>query len=326
MPLVIGVDEAGYGPRIGPLVVALSAWQVPSTCEVLDPPALDKLLEPVVCRVGRSAAGAPAIYVDDSKKIYHSPRDFPRLETSAVTLLSLAGWTGSDLGELLTFFDQSLDPRWRSLPWLRDECVVVPHSITRQNLAETVGAVSRHLKTSGVDLLACQGAIIFELVFNERIRQLGNKATLVAEVVVELLARLFRHLGADACVFVDRQGGRVYYAPVLKRLAAQLPRAAFEIVHESAERSSYRIVTSSHVWRVTFCRRGEQFLPVAAASIVAKYLRELVLWCFNTFWKCQLPGLRPTAGYPADAKRFKAEIASCQKALGIPDDWLWRMK
>ena len=28
--IVIGVDEAGYGPNIGPLIVAATAWRVPA--------------------------------------------------------------------------------------------------------------------------------------------------------------------------------------------------------------------------------------------------------------------------------------------------------
>ena len=30
MGLIIGVDEAGYGPNLGPLAVCATAWRIPS--------------------------------------------------------------------------------------------------------------------------------------------------------------------------------------------------------------------------------------------------------------------------------------------------------
>lgn len=44
----------------------------------------------------------------------------------------------------------------------------------------------------------------------------------------------------------------------------------------------------------------------------------------NDFWISHQPGLKPTAGYPVDAKRFKAEIAEIQRRLTIEDGLLWR--
>ncbi|MFT7631390.1 MAG: hypothetical protein ACI87E_002428, partial [Mariniblastus sp.] len=46
----------------------------------------------------------------------------------------------------------------------------------------------------------------------------------------------------------------------------------------------------------------------------------------NEFWIEQIPGLKPTKGYPVDAKRFKAEIAKVQAKLGITDEAVWRKK
>ena len=43
MTLVIGTDEAGYGPNLGPLVVAASAWHVAST-----PDCTESVLEDAV--------------------------------------------------------------------------------------------------------------------------------------------------------------------------------------------------------------------------------------------------------------------------------------
>jgi hypothetical protein len=47
---------------------------------------------------------------------------------------------------------------------------------------------------------------------------------------------------------------------------------------------------------------------------------------FNRFWTDRQPGLKPTAGYPNDAVRFKADIAALQKQLGITDEILWRSR
>jgi hypothetical protein len=70
----------------------------------------------------------------------------------------------------------------------------------------------------------------------------------------------------------------------------------------------------------------EEFLPTALASMTAKYHRELAMRAFNDFWLARVPGLRPTAGYPGDSRRFKREIAGVQRALGIEDRVLWRSR
>ena len=73
-----------------------------------------------------------------------------------------------------------------------------------------------------------------------------------------------------------------------------------------------------------FRPRAEAHVPAALASMASKYLRELAMRAFNEFWRRRVEGLHPTAGYPQDAKRFKADIAAAQTALGIDDDLLWR--
>ncbi|MFM9068571.1 MAG: hypothetical protein ACKOUR_14755, partial [Planctomycetota bacterium] len=62
------------------------------------------------------------------------------------------------------------------------------------------------------------------------------------------------------------------------------------------------------------------------ASMVAKYLREVCMKQFNTFWQSHCPGLAPTAGYPVDARRFWSETAALRQQLGIPDHILWRQQ
>jgi len=58
--------------------------------------------------------------------------------------------------------------------------------------------------------------------------------------------------------------------------------------------------------------------------MVSKYLREVFMMLWNQYWQIKIPGIKPTKGYPLDAKRFKADIAKVQKELGIDDHSIWR--
>jgi hypothetical protein len=95
-------------------------------------------------------------------------------------------------------------------------------------------------------------------------------------------------------------------------------------VCEGAAESRYRWGATDSRVEVAFRVKGEGFLPTALASMTAKYLRELAMRAFNEFWCARVPNLRPTAGYPTDAPRFKREIAALQRELGIDDHVLWR--
>ncbi len=77
-------------------------------------------------------------------------------------------------------------------------------------------------------------------------------------------------------------------------------------------------------FEVRFAAGGEAFLPAALASMASKYLRELAMRALNDYWGGHVERLRPTAGYPVDARRFKAQIAERQAQLGIADRVLWR--
>ena len=91
-------------------------------------------------------------------------------------------------------------------------------------------------------------------------------------------------------------------------------------------RSVYRFGPPERRVEIAFQAKGESHLPTALASMASKYLRELAMHAFNDFWRGHVADLRPTAGYPLDARRFKADIAAAQQALGIEDRILWRTK
>ena len=74
MPWVVGIDEAGYGPNLGPLVQAAVALRLPD-----DDPAGWETLKPWVRRCHEKDDGR--LLVDDSKKVHAGPNGFAKLET-----------------------------------------------------------------------------------------------------------------------------------------------------------------------------------------------------------------------------------------------------
>jgi hypothetical protein len=121
----------------------------------------------------------------------------------------------------------------------------------------------------------------------------------------------------------DKHGGRNGYLPVLQTV---FPEYLVEVVRESRAVSIYRWGPRDRRIEFRFSVKGESFLPTALASMFAKYLRELAMRAFNAFWQAQSVGLKPTAGYPVDAKRFFADIASKVRELDIDSDLLWRCR
>jgi ribonuclease HII len=79
--------------------------------------------------------------------------------------------------------------------------------------------------------------------------------------------------------------------------------------------------------RVTFRPRADaDHFAVALASMLSKYVRERLMAEFNRFWLERVPGLKPTAGYPADAARFWQAIRPAAAQLGLPDAAVWRAR
>ena len=122
---------------------------------------------------------------------------------------------------------------------------------------------------------------------------------------------------------LDKHGGRNRYGAILQH---HFPDSWIETIDEGRSASRYRWTHGDAPIEATFRVGGEELLPAALASMTAKYHREVAMRAFNAFWTARLPDLRPTAGYPGDAHRFRADIATLQQELGIEDRVLWRCR
>jgi hypothetical protein len=124
-------------------------------------------------------------------------------------------------------------------------------------------------------------------------------------------------------VLCDKHGGRNKYAGLLQEVAGT---GLVQVVTESRAESRYCFGPPSRRVDIRFSAGGEQFLPAALASMMSKYLRELAMMALNRYWCGVVGGLKPTAGYPTDAKRWLADVDTAKKKLQIDNRLLWRCR
>lgn len=320
MPLVVvGIDEAGLGPLLGPLCVGLSAFRVEEWAEGEPRPDLWKLLSRGVCKETRDAAGRVAVADSKALKLANSAKRHPLTHLERGVLAFAAGLTDVEIDSDESLFEL-LGAELDDQPWYRaaaDSRIALPiaGSAALQGIAANL--VSGAMSDAGVGLLAMRCRVVAEREFNAIVDRTGNKADVslaaLADHLSTALALAREHPDAAIRVVCDKLGGRDSYAPVLEKM---LPGWHCQIVEQGAERSRYDLtpprpeLLPSGVLRISFQPEAEDaHLPVALASMIAKIVRELAMHRFNTFWQNKLPELKPTAGYRLDARRWLGDAA-----------------
>ena len=316
MGLVIGTDEAGYGPNLGPLVITATAWRVPG-----DPRDFDvwSALEEVVTNEPRRSSGR--LHVADSKQVYSPSKGLRELERSVLTLLSLAGTvpecfrtlcrqvTGVDASDLLNVE-----------PWFVDANQMLPVSCAAADMPGLATGLQDTCADVGIQLEAVRSEIVLTERFNRLTAKYDSKGAALSRLTLGLVRSVWDPDSTERVLIIsDKHGGRNRYDDLIDE---QLDGQMIFRVRESRQKSTYRIgKTDMH-----FQQGAERHFPAAVSSMVCKYVRELSMELFNRFWQHHIPDLRPTKGYPTDAKRFRADIAETQRKLGIPNNTLWRKR
>jgi hypothetical protein len=323
MTLLIGTDEAGYGPNLGPLVVAASAWRLPTADD-----AADRLTR-LATEIGR-ATGLGRPPWADSKQLFKPGGGLGAIERGVLAALASTGQASpvkpashripSDGAALSERLGIEIPVAITPPEWPRLTAMSIPVAASHESLAALDTAVATMLPRHGVQLVAIACRLLPPAAFNALLDSGLNKSDILSKTTLELAADL-RGLapGEPAVVWCDRHGGRKSYAALVGRhFAAPLVRTLVE----TAATSVYEIPAADV--RIEFTVGGEARVPVALSSMTAKYLRELAMDAFNAHWTALEPGLRPTAGYPLDARRWREEAAAVLARCGLPPDCLWR--
>lgn len=327
MPLILlGIDEAGYGPLLGPLSVGAAAFRIGGWKEGDSAPDLWKLLESAVCKEPRQAK--THIPVADSKKLklansVSTKHPLVHLERAVLTFLRNTTGAAADLPatdlSLFGCLGVSLEPR----PWYAGEPSPIPVGTAASALSIHSNQLCATLERASVEPLALWCRTVGETRFNTIVGETGSKAEATASVIGEYLRLGFeqwgdpaKNAGAELRIVCDRQGGRTSYAPMLARECRSGPEGAarwsagVKVLEESDRCCRYEVHSRERRMMVTFMPEAESaHLPVALASMIAKLVRELSMARFNRYWSARAKELRgielkPTAGYRQDAARW----------------------
>jgi len=298
MAVVVGIDEAGFGPLLGPLVVSSIAFELPSEAVDQD---LWQLLKRSVARQRKNLAGR--LLITDSKKAFKRSAGLEHLERTVLCCLQCLGLQPATLRDLLC--PNSLG-RLQQYPWYKD-AIDMSLSGSVSDRAISAAVLKDDLAAHKMRLLALKSTCLDVGRFNSLVETIRNKAGVLFCASAELIQQAFDAYGDQPLLIVlDRQGGRVRYRALLQRVFHNM---TLRILHESPQRSSYDLVLADRSMRVDFVvSADEQFLPVSLASMVSKYLRELMVSAINRYFAALLADLKPTAGYWKDGQRFLRDL------------------
>jgi len=334
MGILAGIDEAGYGPHLGPLVVAAAAFEF-DAAPLPDPDLWRALAPHVTKQPSRSAAG---VVICDSKVAYTSGGRLATLERTVLGFLAAAGRRPRTFAELLGAVavrpcaDGGLAAQ---APWETPESIALPLDASAGEIEEAAAHLARGLagiggRPAGLWASAASAARLNGLIDGRR-----NKAGALFALAADLLGEILRRgAGRPVHVTMDRHGGRRYYADLL---SGAFPMTAVETIEESPALSRYRLLyggpasgtAGGEAGTVTLTVRErceETSTATALASMAAKYVRELAMRQLNAYFQERVPGLRPTAGYGLDAWRFLDDTAAARAAAGVADAAILRSR
>ena len=294
-----GIDEAGYGPMLGPLCVASATFRVDMWNPGDHAPDLWEMLGQAVCQSKKDAKSKIAVGDSKQLKLSNSSKTKHPLYHLERGVLAFLGACGRDVPSVDSMLHEMVGAELDECDWYRGEGIELPLGIEREMLGIEVNSLKAAMSKAGVELLDLRVRVVGEREFNHLYTEHRSKAAATGRAVSDLMrsARQWEVEGVESRIVCDRQSGRLRYGGLLSQIFDDVA-----IEEESPRASRYRCDHRTGVLLTPGA--DDAYFPVAFASMAAKLVRELAMMRFNRYWESKMPELKPTAGYVQDARRW----------------------
>lgn len=298
MAILAGIDEAGLGPVLGPLVVTGTAFRVPD--DALDRSLWQTLRATCTSKPSRTDR---RLAIADSKKLYKPKGGLGPLERAALVMSAVRGDAPKTWRGLLDDIAPGATGQLDQYAWYCDEDLALPLGHDVGDVSTRATAIRRDCAAHGIEFLGASSEPLPEGHYNRLVSNTRNKAVVLLGLVMRVIDRILKASPDERVrVCVDRLGGRTHYR---ETLSLSLAGFDMQVLEESDTRSAYRLTRSSRTCEIEFLTGGEsRHFAIALASVYSKYVRELYMHAFNRYWCGRIDGLRRTAGYYTDAHRW----------------------
>lgn len=319
MAVLVGIDEAGFGPILGPLVVSSSTFSLPDNLLKSD---LWQILSKSVANRRKYLAGR--LLITDSKKAYNKSLGIKHLERTVLAVLKCHGKEPAALNELAEVLCPDCLERLSDYPWYNDTNTYTL-SPDAGDIKIASGVLSDDLASNGIELNELESCCLDVAYYNKMVAAVKNKASVLFTATSQLIQTACNNfIGENLHIVIDRQGGRVHYRQNLQRM---FPDMSLSIISESLSVSSYNLRNDRGAMRLHFVVGADrQYLPVSLASMVSKYLREVLIGCMNRYFTGFNPGIKPTAGYWQDGLRFIEDLKTNLPHISFSQNQLIRSR
>jgi ribonuclease HII len=278
-----------------------------------------ELLGKAVRRVGDERDSR--FVVGDSKMVYAQGGGLDELERSTHTALLRPA--AKSCAQLIEMLSPDCHDELRREAWY-DGATVLPTADPLENILAAMDRLTRSCRQLGICWGPVRSVVICPAAFNAMIDRWDSKGAVLTTALHRLLACVNDLKDEGVAIFIDKHGGRNNYAGLLQ---PAFPEGLVLALEECSSRSAYEVAGGTRVISLTIEPRADgSHFCVALASMVSKYLREVLMLEFNRFWQAKVPGLKPTAGYPSDSRRFWKVIRPIATKMGLPADTLWRRR